>query len=211
MQTTFDYQQKGIRPDFGQVVLMSSSPRRRELLAFLNPIVQHNEVDERSIEVHFMDYYSDEPFIQRAAKTCCEISKGKLELELMPDTLYIAADTIVINQDQIYNKPADAEEAYQMLKSYFGKTHHVVTSVCLKTENYLDVFYTVTAVRFVDEYPALEPAIRNYAASGSPLDKSGGYGIQELDPRFVAEIYGDIHTVIGLPVAELSRRIHQAE
>lgn len=60
---------------------------------------------------------------------------------------------------------------------------------------------------FVDYYPALEELIQSYIFEKQPLDKAGAYGIQELDPRFVAGIYGDVHTIIGLPVAEVSRRI----
>lgn len=98
-----------------------------------------------------------------------------------------------------------------MLRSYFGKSHYVVTSVCLRTSHSLDVFYTVAQIDFVDYYPALEEAIQSYIHDKQPLDKAGAYGIQELDPRFVAGISGDIHTIIGLPVAEVSRRIFSEE
>ncbi|MGX7092363.1 Maf family protein [Hutsoniella sourekii] len=207
MKTSIDYQQEGFLTKFNQVKLVSGSPRRLELLSYLDPEISLNEIDERSIEDHYMDLYEDDPFVERAAKTCCEISKAKLDLAIEPSTLYIAADTIVICQEKIYNKPEDAAEAYAMLRSYFGRSHQVVTSVCLKAEDFLDVFYTLTEVTFVSYYEQLEAAIQAYVDSGLPLDKSGAYGIQELDPRFVASICGDIHTVIGLPVAEVNQRI----
>ena len=205
-----NYEQNGQLQPFNQVVLMSGSKRRHELLAFLDPVIQIAQIDERQIEATYFSQYQSEAFLPRVAKTCCEISKAKLSEARESNTLYIAADTMVVACDQIYHKPKDLEEAEQMLRSYFGQVHHVVTSVCLKTTDYLDVFYAVTEVEFVDYYPALEPLIQSYLETKSSLDKSGGYGIQEIDPRFVARIDGDIYTVVGLPVAEVSRRINTA-
>ncbi len=164
-------------------------------------------MDERGIEEHFMKQFATDDFLTRAAKTCCEISKAKSDMDLVTGHLYISADTIVVSDGQIFNKPQDLTEAETMLRSYFGKSHHVVTSVCLRTSHSLDVFYTVAQIDFVDYYPALEEVIQSYIREKQPLDKAGAYGIQELDPRFVAGISGDIHTIIGLPVAEVSRRI----
>lgn len=207
MQTVVDYEQYGQLGQFNQVVLLSTSPRRKELLAFLKPDIRSVEVDERSVEEHFMAIYADEDFVTRAAKTCCEISKAKSDLPLEAGKLYVSADTIVLSDERIFNKPVDLAEAEQMLLSYFGKSHYVVTSVCLRTINYLEVFYTVARLDFVDYYEELGQAVRNYVTDKKPLDKSGAYGIQELDPRFVKAIHGDLHTIVGLPVAELSARL----
>ena len=209
MEHCIEYERIGVRPKCQHYVLLSGSPRRRELLAFLEPRVQTVTIDERRIEQQFMAQYQDEAFLQRAAQTCCEISKAKSEIALEEDTLYISADTIVVHREKIYNKPLDAADAFAMLRSYFGEEHYVVTSVCLRAKNYLEVFYTVTAIRFVDYYEGLHQALQEYVASGEPMDKSGSYGIQSLDPRFVERIDGDLYTVIGLPVAELSRRLVQ--
>lgn len=208
MEHCIEYERIGERPDCQQYVLLSGSPRRRELLAFLQPSIQTVEIDERRIEQHFMEVYQEDPFLQRAAQTCCEISKAKSDGELAANTLYISADTIVVHRDQIYNKPTNEAEAFSMLRSYFGEEHYVVTSVCLRAQHYLEVFYTVTGIRFVEYYEALTSALHDYVASGEPMDKSGSYGIQSLDPRFVERIDGDLYTVIGLPVAELSRRLN---
>lgn len=207
MKTVFDYQRLGEELVFDQVVLLSNSPRRRELLDFLQPQIASNDLDERAVEEQFMAAYAEDDFITRAAKTCCEISKAKSDFPLEEGKLYLSADTIVVADGKIYNKPQDLAEAETMLRSYFGKSHHVVTSVCLRTKDYLDVFYTVARIDFVSMYPELEEAIRTYVQTKRPLDKSGAYGIQELDPRFVAGIEGDIHTIIGLPVAEVARRL----
>ncbi|MGT2674401.1 Maf family nucleotide pyrophosphatase [Streptococcus rupicaprae] len=189
------------------VVLLSGSPRRKELLSFLNPEVKSVAIDERAIEETFMARYASDDFLKRAAKTCCEISKAKSSGSLEKGKLYISADTIVILGEEIYNKPKDLEEAKRMLRSYFGRSQQVVTSVCLRMEGYLEVFYSLAQIDFVDYYPALEEAIAAYVEEKQPLDKSGAYGIQELDPRFVQKISGDLYTVIGLPVAEIASRL----
>lgn len=207
MQTVFNYQKEGSLPDFDQVVLLSTSPRRKELLAFLNPEIRSVEVDERAVEDHFMTVYAEEDFITRAAKTCCEISKAKSDMTLEAGRLYVSADTIVLSDDKVFNKPVDLEEAKTMLLSYFGKSHYVVTSVCLQALGYLEVFYTMARLDFVDYYEELGQAVEDYVTTKRPLDKSGAYGIQELDPRFVKAIHGDTYTIVGLPVSELSARL----
>lgn len=207
MQTVFNYQKEGSLPGFDQVVLLSTSPRRRELLSFLNPDIRSVEVDDRAVEDRFMAVYADEDFVTRAAKTCCEISKAKSDMDLEAGKLYVSADTIVLSDDKVFNKPIDLEEAKSMLLSYFGKSHYVVTSVCLRAVGYLEVFYTIAKLDFVDYYEELGQAVDDYVMTKKPLDKSGAYGIQELAPRFVKGIHGDIYTVVGLPVAELSARL----
>lgn len=209
MKYVFDYEKHGNLDKFNKVVLMSSSPRRIELLKFLNPKTMKKEIDERSIERKYMKKYQDEEFLKRASYTCCEISKEKSNMDLEDDCIYISSDTMVINDSKIYNKPKDKEEAKDMLYSYLGKKHYVVTSVCIRTKNYIDVFYTISKVKFVEYYKELDIIIKRYIDSNLPMDKAGAYGIQELDPRLVEYIEGDINTIIGLPVCELSRRIYK--
>ncbi|TCD46375.1 Maf-like protein [Streptococcus sp. X16XC17] len=206
----FDYENVGKKGKIEQVLLLSQSPRRRNLLTFLNPVIETRDVDERAIEEHFMKFYQSDDFVTRAAKTCCEISKAKSDLPLDDGVLAISADTIVIHEGKIYNKPEDLEEARQMFLSYFSKSHVVATSVCLRTKDWLEVFYCLAEIDFVDFYPELEPVVEEYLLKKQPLDKAGAYGIQELDPRFIKEIRGDIHTIIGLPVAETAHRIFNA-
>lgn len=207
MKTTFEYLKSGKKSPINNFVLLSSSPRRKELLSFLNPKVQNANIDERAIEENFMSEFKDIDFLTKSAKICCEISMKKSNIPLEENTMYISADTIVVYEDKIYNKPKNLEEAKKMFRSYFGKTHHVVTSVCLRMMNFVEVFYTVAEVNFVDVYKQLENEIDKYIEKCKPLDKSGAYGIQELDSRFVKSICGDINTIIGIPVAEVSYRI----
>lgn len=207
MQTVFDTERVGKRGKIDRFVLLSASPRRRDLLTFLKPSIASIDLDERAIEDHFMEVYQEDDFLTRSAKVCCEISKAKSAGQLEPGVLYISADTIVVSDEKIFNKPRNLDEAKTMLMSYFGKKHYVVTSVCLRMQGYLEVFYTVAEIEFVDFYSELEQVVDDYITLKRPLDKAGAYGFQELDPRLVKSVAGDIHTIIGLPVAEVSQRI----
>lgn len=209
MKFVYDYKNFGKMGRIDDFVLLSKSPRRRELLSFLEPVIRPVDIAERKIEAKFMELYKDEDFVTRAAKTCCEISMAKSASDLKAHSLYISSDTMVIMGDNIYNKPVDMAQAREMFYSYFGKSHYVVTSVCLRMEDFLDCFYTLAQIDFVDFYEELRDPIEAYLASGTSLDKAGAYGIQDLDPRFVKSIYGDINTIIGLPVAEVSYRIFE--
>ena len=211
MQTVFNYEKVGQKGRIEKFVLLSTSPRRRDLLAFLNPSLSSVEVDERALEEHFMEVFKEDDFLTRAAKVCCEITKAKSDMELEADTLYISADTMVISDGKIFNKPTDLQEARQMLYSYFGKSHDVVTAVCLRMQGYLEVFYTVARIEFAPFYPELEQVVEDYLTIKQPLDKAGAYGFQELDPRLIKSVTGDIHTIIGLPVVEVSERIFKTE
>lgn len=178
------------------------------MLSFLNPILSSIDIDERAIEDRYMDLYKNDDFLIRAGKTCCEISKEKSSISnLEPNTLYISSDTMVIIDDKIYGKPKDLDQAKAMFMSYFSKSHHVITSVCLRSRSSIEVFFTVAEVRFTDYYKSLDEVIDNYINEKNVMDKAGAYGIQDLDPRLISYICGDVNTIIGLPVAELSKRI----
>lgn len=208
MKFVYDYEKNGELEKIHSVVLMSKSPRRRELLSFLNLKLASIEIDERDIENRYMDIYKDDEFLVRAGKTCCEIAKEKSNItNLEANTLYISSDTMVILDDKIYGKPKDLDQAKAMFMSYFSKSHHVITSVCLRSTSYIDVFFTVAEVRFTDYYNSLDEVIDNYINENNVMDKAGAYGIQDLDPRLISYICGDVNTIIGLPVAELSKRI----
>lgn len=202
-----NYEKSGKIGKYNRYILMSKSPRRRDLLSFLKPEIDSIGIDERAIEEKYMKKYKSCDFIERAGKTCAEIAKAKSDVDLIKDYLYISSDTMVIMDDKIYGKPSDLIEARRMFMSYFGKSHFVVTGVCLRSENYLDVFYSVAEVRFTDYYKALDDIIDSYLKEENVMDKAGAYGIQDLDPRLISYIKGDINTIIGLPVSEVSRRI----
>lgn len=211
MQTVYEYWSQGSLGKADRFILCSQSPRRKELLAFLEPQILSVEVDERAIEEEYMAAYAEDDFLTRAAKTCCQISMAKAIEPEEVGVVSIAADTIVVSDGKIHNKPLDLEESNSMFRSYFGKTHQVVTSVCLRSKTGIEVFYCVTHLSFVAYYPALEEAISEYVASGQALDKAGAYGIAQLDPRFIESIEGDWYNVIGLPVVQVSYRLFGKE
>lgn len=209
MNYIYDFIETGKKDPIENYILLSGSPRRASLLSFLNPQICKTNIDERTIEKHYMEKYKNEEFIHRVGMTCCQISRAKSNIEMENNTMYISADTMVVMDDQIYNKPRNLDKARQTFLSYFGKTHHVITSVCLKMKDYENTFYTIAEVEFVNFYEELSSVINEYLKEENIMDKAGAYGIQDLDPRFVKRISGDINTIIGLPVAEVSYRIYK--
>lgn len=194
---------------FTSVILVSKSPRRNELLKnILDFESTSTDIDERKIEELAYEKYKDRDLLEKLALVCCEISKSKiLPLELKEDTLYISSDTIVINDGKILNKPKDYDEALDMLTSYLGKVHKVVTSVCLKSKNYEEIFYTFSNVKFSEKTEKNIQLLKEYIDEGTVYDKAGAYGIQDLNPVLIDYIEGDLNTIIGLPVSEINKRV----
>ena len=196
---------------FNNVILVSKSPRRNELLKNICDFESiSTDIDERKIEELAYEKYKDREIIEKLALVCCEIAKAKiLPLELKENTLYISSDTIVINDGKILNKPKDYDEALDMLTSYLGKVHKVVTSVCLKSKNYEEIFYTFSNVKFSEKTDKNIQLIKDYIDEGTVYDKAGAYGIQDLNPVLIEYIEGDLNTIIGLPVSEINKRLNQ--
>jgi septum formation protein len=115
----------------------------------------------------------------------------------IPGRLVLGADTIVVQDGEVLEKPADAEDAVRMLLRLQGRTHEVVTSVALLSGGVMRVATDVTAVTF---RPASEAFLRAYVATGEPLDKAGAYGIQGYGAALVDRIEGDFFGVMGLPL-----------
>lgn len=116
----------------------------------------------------------------------------------------IGADTVVALGDEIMGKPKTEQDAFDMLKKLSGKTHTVLTGVCVISPDKQINFYEKTEVEF---YPLGDDEIKQYIASGEPMDKAGAYGIQEKGAMFVKSINGDFYNVVGLPIARLAREL----
>ncbi len=183
-------------------ILASQSPRRRELMEKTGiPF----EVIPSSVEETIT---KEEP-----GDIVEELSLEKAQdvydhLENQTDVTVIGADTIVYYHGEILGKPADKEEAYDMLSLLADRTHQVYTGVTLienkngkKTER---SFYEKTDVTF---YPISKEDLHRYVDSGDPLDKAGAYGIQGDFCIHVKEIRGDYSNVVGLPVSRLYREL----
>lgn len=121
-----------------------------------------------------------------------------------PDTWVLAADTVVALDEVILGKPADAEEAGQMLTALNDRWHTVWTGFCLLNGTFEHREAVATEVLFADSSPAVR---RAYLATGEPLDKAGAYGIQGMGGALVREIRGSHSNVIGLPLAEVVGRL----
>jgi len=139
--------------------------------------------------------------------------KARSVAKKQPDTLVLAADTLVYFDTRFFGKPANLEEAYEMLQFLQGKTHHVVTGLCLLhlREHRYRVFTETTAVTFK---PLDAVGIRRYLTKVNPLDKAGAYAIQEEGDSIIDGISGSYSNVVGLPIerviAELQRWTAQA-
>ncbi|MGH7586191.1 MAG: Maf family protein [Gemmatimonadales bacterium] len=167
------------------IVLASSSPRRKQLLQMLGyPVVVHpHAIPELPLPRETPIDYS-----RRLAQ---EKAQG------VPGRLVLGADTIVVLDDRVLEKPRDGEDAVRMLGQLQGRTHDVVSSVALVSNGTISVETDVTAVKF---RPASEAFLRQYVATGEPMDKAGAYGIQGYGAALVERIDGDFFGVMGLPV-----------
>ena len=167
------------------LVLASGSPRRRQLLEMLGiPVeVRPSHVPEIPLPGEAPRAYAERLAREKAAA--------------VPGPVVLGADTTVVVEGEMLEKPADAADALRMLRRLQGRTHEVITAVALKTAGGTLVATDVTAVTF---RPADDDFLRAYAATGEPMDKAGAYGIQGYGAALVERIEGDFFGVMGLPV-----------
>jgi len=176
-----------------KLVLASASPRRSELLrnAGIPFTVQPAHVDESRRKRE-----SPIKYAQRVAR-----DKAQMVSQRNANGVVLGADTIVVVDGEILGKPRDRADAARMLRRLAGRTHKVITAVALIGSNptkFEDVKSESTQVVF-DRLSAAE--IKDYIASGEPMDKAGAYGIQGRASRWIPKIEGDYFNVVGLPVA----------
>jgi septum formation protein len=119
-----------------------------------------------------------------------------------PDEIVLGADTIVVVDDRVLEKPADAEAAHAMLRLLSGREHTVITGICLRHRFGSIVDHSATQVRFAS---LTESEIADYVASGEPFDKAGAYAIQGLASKFVESVNGCYFNVMGLPLSLVYR------
>ncbi|MCL1938834.1 MAG: Maf-like protein [Candidatus Azobacteroides sp.] len=177
------------------IVLGSHSPRRRELLLGLD-IHYELKVLPDIEETYPAALQKEEIPVYIARSKALAYKKFMNE-----NTLLITADTIVWLDGQVYGKPANEMEARNMLRALSGKTHEVITGVCLTTQEQQKTFYAVSSVQFA----WLEDAeIDYYVKKYQPYDKAGAYGVQEwIGYIGVESLSGSFYNVMGLPVRML--------
>ncbi|KFC00311.1 septum formation protein [Trabulsiella guamensis ATCC 49490] len=172
--------------------LASGSPRRQELLTQLG-ITFEKVVPGIEEQRHSQE--SAQQYVSRLAR-----EKAQAGVALTAENLpVLGADTIVILNGEVLEKPRDGEHAAAMLRMLSGKTHQVMTAVALADSEHTMDCLVVTDVTF---RVLSEQDIADYVASGEPLDKAGAYGIQGLGGCFVRRINGSYHAVVGLPLVE---------
>lgn len=176
-------------------ILASNSPRRRELLAGLG-------ID---FEVRVIDGIDESyPASLPAADVAQYIAVKKADAyrdAIKADELIITADTVVIVGTEILGKPHDKSDAERMLRAISGRTHQVVTGVCLLSAAKQGAFSVTTDVTFKELTTA---EIRHYITNYRPFDKAGAYGIQEwIGYIGVTALHGSYYNVMGLPVQRI--------
>ena len=167
------------------LTLASASPRRRQLLEMLGVPVR--VVPSNVAEVH-VPGEAPRAYVERLARD---------KATSVPGDLVLGADTTVVLDGQLLEKPADADDAVRMLRLLQGRTHEVMTSVALVSGGVVRQATDVTRVTF---RPADEEFLRAYVATGEPMDKAGAYGIQGYGAALIDRIEGDFFGVMGLPL-----------
>lgn len=180
-----------------ELILASGSPRRKELLAQTGRPFRIIVSDADEIET--ADMPPTEVAMRNARAKALAIAATA-----PANATVIGADTIVVLDGRIFGKPADEADARRMLAELSGRTHQVITGVCLVRNGQTEAFAETTDVRF-KEISAED--IAAYVATGEPLDKAGAYGIQGRGGAFVDSVDGDYDNVVGLPVARLERAL----
>lgn len=194
---------KGVPQKMKKLILASNSPRRRELLqsaGFIFDIIPAKSDEEIPPNTP-----------PEKAVTMLARQKAEEVRALHPDSVIIAADTVVAVDGDILGKPADASDAFAMLKRLSGRRHYVYTGVAIiygteKSEVY--EFYEKTEVEF---HSLTDSEITDYINTGEPFDKAGAYGIQEKGMLLVKSINGDFYNVMGLPISTVSRKLRELE
>ena len=175
-----------------QLVLASSSPRRRELLGLLGltPVVDPAHIDERRAPGEHPEAY-----VERLAR-----EKAAVVAARHPDAVIVAADTTVAIGDDIFEKPTDQADAARILKRIQGRSHVVHTGIAVVFNGHVSSGVETTRVWM---RPLDDDAIREYIATGEPMDKAGAYGIQGYGSVIVEKVEGDYFTVMGLGLGRL--------
>ena len=182
-----------------KIVLASNSPRRRELLSGLNL--------EYTVRV-LPDIDESYPDTLKGEEIPMYISREKAKAyrnSMAEDELIITADTVVCINEKVLGKPRTQEEAKEMLRELSGKTHQVITGVCLMTCGLQRTFSATTQVTFD---VLTEDEIEFYVEKFRPLDKAGAYGVQEwIGVVGVSRLEGSYFNVMGLPVQRLYQEL----
>lgn len=181
------------------IYLASRSPRRQELLAQIG--VKFKVVDA-DVDESVLDGESPRAYVERLARAKAEAGWRRVERDDLPRAPVLGADTTVAIDGRILAKPADRQEAAEMLAALSGRLHEVLTAVALRSGPHMESAVSVSEVRFK---PLTGEEIERYVATGECEDKAGAYGIQGHAACFVADLRGSFSGVVGLPLYETAQ------
>ena len=179
-----------------EIILASASPRRKEILeqVGINPTIIVSNADENT-KANTPAEYVEKLSILKAEDVANQI-KEKEEFVL------IAADTVVVRDNKILEKPVDEEDAHRILSSLQGNVHKVFTGVTLiVNQNGKMLRDTFSVCTEVEMLPMTTKQIMSYIATKEPMDKAGAYGIQGKGGMYIRQIRGDYYNVVGLPIS----------
>ena len=202
-----------MHPGENMIYLASKSPRRQKLLNQIAvrftilDVPQQDPVHSDMVNeaVHSGENAYD--YVSRIAREKAEYARQFLVTQNMPEHPVLTADTTVVMEGEIIGKPADKNEATEILRRLSGKTHQVLTSVAVRNKEHLFQTVQTSDVTFA---LLTSRHINAYVDTGEPFDKAGGYGIQGLAGKFITHITGSYSGIMRLPLYETTLLLRKA-
>ncbi len=185
------------------LILASASPRRRELLSQLGYefTILISDIDEVREQGE-----SPSQYVQRLAEQKAQTVLKQACLQGIEKPIVIGSDTIVTQDECVFEKPGSLQDSLEMLGQLSNAKHQVMTAVCISDAHKTETIICITDVWFK---PLSRQEIVDYWLTGEPCDKAGSYGIQGIGGKFVTRIEGSYHAVVGLPLFETEQLLHQ--
>jgi len=189
------------------IYLASNSPRRRDLLRQMGVrfevlLFRAGQRADGDVDETPLPGEDPETYVQRVAEAKAAGGIERVLLRALPRKPVLSADTTLAVDGQIVGKPADAQEAMEILHRLSGREHRVLTSVAVTDGDRTELALSNSRVRFG---ALTDEAIRRYVATGEPMDKAGAYGIQGRAGMFVEHIEGSYTGIMGLPLFETAQ------
>jgi len=180
-----------------KIILASQSPRRKDLIQDLGFPFEVRKFDFDESYPNNINRYDVPVFLA--------LKKSKQIDRLNNNEVVLTADTVVILENEILEKPSSLLEAKEMLSKLSNSSHDVITGVCLKSNKHTESFSVLTKIHFAE---LKKEEINYYVEKYQPLDKAGGYGIQEwIGMIGVNKIEGSYYNVVGLPIHEIYQKL----
>jgi septum formation protein len=201
-----------MKPTEQKIYLASKSPRRRELLRQIGVefellLLRDKTPRGPDVDEAVKPGENAEDYVARVTREKAECAHQMMISRKLPARPVLAADTTVVLDGRILGKPADKDEAIEMMQSLSGRTHQVLTSVAVRHD---ESTWQVTQRSDVSFAALSDQAIRAYCATQEPYDKAGGYAVQGQAALFIRHIAGSYSGIMGLPLFETGQLLEQA-